>query len=81
MGLHLQMATPAGCPASIPEFQFIEQLHGERSEMYFQPQTSLLPPELTVEAWAADRAVEQLTGPGFQALFRLCVLLSARIRR
>lgn len=43
-----------------PEFNFIEQLHGERTEMYYMPQMSPLPAELTVEAWAADRAVEQL---------------------
>lgn len=43
-----------------PEFNYIEQLHGERTEMYYMPQTSPLPKELTVEAWAADRAVEQL---------------------
>src|SRR5699024_4495462 len=28
--------------------------------MYYMPQMSPLPPELTVERWAADRAVEQL---------------------
>ncbi|HEY9289805.1 MAG TPA: sulfatase-like hydrolase/transferase [Microlunatus sp.] len=31
---------------------------GERTEMYYMPQMSPLPAELTVEAWAADRAVE-----------------------
>ena len=43
-----------------PEFAFVEQLHGERTEMYYMPQTSPLPAELTVEGWVADRAVEQL---------------------
>jgi arylsulfatase len=43
-----------------PEFSFVEQLHGERTEMYYMPQMSPLPAELTVEAWAADKAVEQL---------------------
>ena len=43
-----------------PEYDFIEQLHGERTEMYYMPQMSPLPAELTVEAWAADRAVEQI---------------------
>lgn len=43
-----------------PEFNFIEQLQGERTEMYYMPQTSPLPAELTVESWAADRAIEQL---------------------
>ncbi|MBB6734352.1 sulfatase [Cohnella zeiphila] len=41
-----------------PEYGHLEQLHGERTEMYYMPQTSPLPAELTVEAWAADRAVE-----------------------
>jgi choline-sulfatase len=48
-----------------PEFGHVEQLHGERTEMYYMPQVSPLPAELTVEAWAADRAVEQiLADPG-----------------
>lgn len=43
-----------------PEFDFLEHLMGERSEMYYIPQRSPLPAELGVESWAADRAVEQL---------------------
>ena len=43
-----------------PSFAYLEQLQGERTEMYYVPQTSPMPAELTVEAWAADRAVEQL---------------------
>jgi choline-sulfatase len=43
-----------------PEYSFVEQPHGERSEMYYMPQMSPLPAEVTVEAWAADRAVEQI---------------------
>ncbi len=43
-----------------PEFNFIEQPHGERTEMYYMPQMSPLPAGLTVESWAADRAVEQI---------------------
>jgi hypothetical protein len=41
-----------------PGYDWIEALMGERTEMYYVPQTSPLPAELTVEAWAADRAVE-----------------------
>ncbi len=41
-----------------PEYAWIEQLMGERTEMYYIPQMSPLPAELTVESWAADRAVE-----------------------
>lgn len=43
-----------------PEFAFIEQLMGERTEMYYVPQMSPLPAHLCQEAWAADRAVEQI---------------------
>lgn len=43
-----------------PQFDYIEALMGERTEMYYMPQVSPLPAELTVEAWAADRAVEQI---------------------
>jgi choline-sulfatase len=43
-----------------PEFDYIETLMGERTEMYYMPQVSPLPAELTVERWAADRAVEQI---------------------
>jgi arylsulfatase len=43
-----------------PAFSFIEQLHGERTEMYYMPQMSPLPAEITVEGWASDRAVEQI---------------------
>jgi arylsulfatase len=45
-----------------PEFNFLEHLMGERTEMYYVPQRSPLPPELGVEWWAADRAVEQIAG-------------------
>ncbi len=43
-----------------PEYDWLEMLQGERTEMYYVPQMSPLPPELTVEAWAAMRAVEEL---------------------
>ena len=43
-----------------PEYSFIEMLHGERTEMYYMPQMSPLPKELTVESFVADRAVEQI---------------------
>lgn len=41
-------------------FEHIEQIQGERTEMYYMPQTSPFSPEMTVESWAADRAIEQL---------------------
>jgi len=43
-----------------PEFRHIENLMGERTEMYYMPQMSPLPAELGVEAWTADRAIEQI---------------------
>lgn len=43
-----------------PEYDYIEALMGERTEMYYMPQVSPMPEEVTVERWAADRAVEQL---------------------
>ncbi len=43
-----------------PEFNYLEQLHGERTNMYYAPQLSSLPKELTVESFVADKAIEQL---------------------
>jgi len=43
-----------------PEYDFIEGLMGERTEMYYMPQMSPTPAEAGVESWAADRAVEQI---------------------
>jgi choline-sulfatase len=43
-----------------PEFDFLEQPMGERSEMYYLPQRSPLPAKLGAEWWAADRAVEEI---------------------
>ena len=43
-----------------PEYAWLEMLMGERTEMYYMPQLSPMPAALTVEAWAADRAVEQI---------------------
>jgi len=43
-----------------PEFDFLEQPMGERSEMYYLPQRSPLPAELGGEWWIADRAIEQI---------------------
>ena len=43
-----------------PEFDFVEGLMGERTEMYYMPQMSTMPASVTVEGWAAAQAVEQL---------------------
>jgi len=54
-----------------PEYDFVEQLMGERTEMYYMPQTSPQPPEQTVEWWAADRAIEQVRAPDPRPWFGL----------
>ena len=41
-----------------PEYNHIQQLHGERTNMYYFPQLSPFPPRLTVEGFVADRVVE-----------------------
>lgn len=43
-----------------PEYAHLEQLHGERTNMYFVPQMSPMPAEYTVERFTADQAIEQL---------------------
>lgn len=43
-----------------PEYGDVEQYHGERTEMYYQPQLSPVPAELKSESWVADRALEQM---------------------
>ena len=52
-----------------PAFRHIEQLHGERTDMYYMPQMSPLPAELTVEAWAADRAIEAINSADSRPYF------------
>jgi choline-sulfatase len=42
------------------EFAYLEQLHGERTNMYYMPQLSSLPKEHTVEAFVSRKAVEQI---------------------
>lgn len=42
------------------DFNHIEQVHGERSDMYYVPQVRSVPADFTVEAWLAERAVEEL---------------------
>ena len=46
--------------AQSPDFAHIEQVHGERSDMYYVPQLRPMPAALTGEAWLAGRAVEEL---------------------
>ncbi|MCL1794383.1 MAG: sulfatase-like hydrolase/transferase [Oscillospiraceae bacterium] len=44
-----------------PAYDFIEQLHGERTDMYYMPQTSPLPADLTVENYVAEKATELIS--------------------
>jgi arylsulfatase len=43
-----------------PEFDGIEGLMGERTEMYYMPQRRPVPAALAMERWAAEMAVEQI---------------------
>lgn len=43
-----------------PEFDYVEGLMGERNEMYYMPQMSPLPAELSAENWVAEKTVEQM---------------------
>ena len=54
------MPTPPGCTAEHPEYDHLEALMGERTEMYYMPQMSAQPAHCAVEGWAAARAVEQM---------------------
>ena len=55
-----------------PEFGFIEQYHGERTEMYYMPQMSPLPAECCQEAWAADRTAELIRAQDDRPFFGFC---------
>ncbi|MDQ8192822.1 sulfatase-like hydrolase/transferase [Coraliomargarita sp. SDUM461004] len=52
-----------------PEYDFVEMLMGERSEMYYMPQMSPLPADLGVESWATDRAIEQISAQDSRPFF------------
>jgi choline-sulfatase len=49
--------------ARAPAFAHLEQVHGERTDMYYVPQLRPMPAELTVEAWLAGRAREEIARP------------------
>lgn len=46
--------------ARAPELAHLEQVHGERSDMYYVPQLRPMPASLTVESWVTERALEEL---------------------
>ena len=43
-----------------PAFEHLEQVHGERTDMYYVPQARPQPAELCAESWLAGRAVEEV---------------------
>lgn len=49
--------------ARAPAFAHLEQVHGERTDMYYVPQVRPVPAELTVEAWLTGRALEEIRRP------------------
>jgi arylsulfatase len=46
--------------ARAPAMEHLEQVHGERSDMYYMPQMRPMAAELTGEAWATERAIEEV---------------------
>jgi arylsulfatase len=52
-----------------PQFAYIENLMGERTEMYYMPQMRPVPAEVAVESWATDRAIEQIEAGGSAPYF------------
>jgi len=52
-----------------PEYDHLEGLMGERTEMYYMPQMSAQPADCAVEGWAAARAVEQVADPDRRPYF------------
>jgi arylsulfatase len=55
--------------AQTSDYDHLEQVHGERSDMYYMPQTRAMPARLTGEAWLAGRAVEELQKPADRPYF------------
>lgn len=53
------------------QFAHIEVPTGERSDMYYMPQASPYPAELTSEAWVTDRVVDLLRSPDSRPSFGL----------
>jgi len=57
--------------ARAPDFAHLEQVHGERTDMYYAPQLRPMPAELTVESWLTGRALEELARPDPRPWFGL----------
>ncbi len=54
-----------------PEFDYLEGLVGERTEMYYEPQRSPMPAAITIESWAADQAIQQIEAKDSRPYFGL----------
>ncbi|MCL2832061.1 MAG: sulfatase-like hydrolase/transferase [Treponema sp.] len=52
-----------------PEYAHVEQPHGDRTEMYYMPQTSPLPARLNQEAFVADKIIELINNGGSRPWF------------
>lgn len=55
-----------------PEYSHIEQQNGERTEMYYMPQTSPFPAELTSETYVTDRVLEFMAQDDGRPFFGYC---------
>lgn len=59
-----------------PEFAHVEQLQGERTEMYYMPQTRVFPPEAGQEGWAARETIKQLAAEDDRPFFGFCSFIA-----
>jgi len=59
-----------------PAYGHIEMVHGERTEMYYQPQCSPLPKELKQGYWAAERCIEHTQADDERPFFGFVSFLS-----
>jgi arylsulfatase len=52
-----------------PEFDHLEQVHGERTDMYYTPQTRAQPAAACAETWVTDRAIDELSDDDARPFF------------
>ena len=55
--------------ARAPELAHLEQVHGERSDMYYVPQMRPMSAALSVESWLTGRALEEIARPDARPYF------------
>ena len=56
-------------------FGHVEEPHGQRQELYYQPQVSVLPQEHHATSWTADRTVDFLAANRNRPFFCFCSFL------